>query len=99
IFDYPEYNDIDNVKNFMSVVSHKEKLYGLMNGDGNIEYSIKIGSDDSTELSHMALISASYRVNGQEIGKVGVIGPERMDYKKVLGVLKQLGKLMDKKKE
>ncbi|MEG1536293.1 MAG: heat-inducible transcriptional repressor HrcA [Clostridia bacterium] len=99
IFDYPEYNDIDNVKNFMSVVSHKEKLYGLMNDDGNIEYSIKIGSEDSTELSHMALISASYRVNGQEIGKVGVIGPERMDYKKVLGVLKQLGKLMDKKKE
>ena len=39
----------------------------------------------------MALVSAKYNINGREVGQVGVIGPERMDYKKVLTVLKELG--------
>ena len=43
----------------------------------------------------MALVSAKYHVKGKEVGQLGVIGPERMDYKKVLSVLKQLGKLID----
>ena len=48
----------------------------------------------------MALITAKYNINGKEVGHVGVIGPERMDYKKVLGVLKELGMLLqDSKKE
>lgn len=92
IFDYPEYRDVDNVKNFMSVVSHKEKLADLMQGQGDIEYSIRIGSEESEDLRNMALVSAKYKINGKEIGQVGVIGPERMDYKKVLGTLKELGK-------
>lgn len=98
IFDYPEYRDVDNVRNFMSVVSHKEKLADLMNGDGDIEYSIKIGSEDAQELRNMALVSARYTIDGKEVGQVGVIGPERMDYKKVLSVLKELGRLLGNQK-
>lgn len=96
IFEYPEYQNMDNVKNFMSIVSHKEKLQGLMSEDGNIEFNIKIGSDDNIDLQNMALVSAVYKVGGKEIGQFGVIGPERMDYKKVLKVLKLLGKIIDK---
>ncbi len=92
IFDYPEYRDVENVRNFMSVVAHKEKLADLMHGQGDIEYSIRIGSEESEDLRNMALVSAKYKINGKEIGQVGVIGPERMDYKKVLGTLKELGK-------
>ncbi|MDY4592283.1 MAG: heat-inducible transcriptional repressor HrcA [Eubacteriales bacterium] len=100
IFDYPEYKDVDNVRQFMSVVSHREKLCGLMEGEGDIEYCVRIGSEDSVDLANMALITAKYNINGKEVGHVGVIGPERMDYKKVLGVLKELGVLLqDNKKE
>lgn len=91
IFDYPEGKEVDNIKNFMSVISHKEKLHGLLEGEGDIEYSIKIGSDDAKELENMALVCAKYNINGKEVGHVGILGPERMDYKKVLGVLKELG--------
>ncbi len=95
IFDYPESKNYDNVKNFMSLVGKKEKLQELMKDDADIEFSIKIGAEDAAGLDNMALVSAKYHVKGKEVGQLGVIGPERMDYKKVLSVLKQLGKIID----
>ena len=96
IFDYPESKNYDNVKNFMTIVGKKEKLKELMTDDGNIEFSVKIGAEEGEGLENMALVSAKYHVKGKEVGQLGVIGPERMDYKRVLGVLKHLSKLIDK---
>ena len=87
IFEYPEYSDVENVKNFMTVIDKKEELHDLIESDDDIEFSIKIGKDDGDGLSHMALVTAKYSINGREVGHAGVIGPERMDYKKVLKVL------------
>ena len=96
IFDYPESKNYDNVKNFMTIVGKKDKLKELMTDEGNIEFSVKIGAEDGEGLENMALVSAKYHVKGKEVGQLGVIGPERMDYKKVLTVLKHLSKIIDK---
>ncbi len=90
IFDYKEYEDVDNVKNFMSVIDAKDKLHELIEENNDIEFSIKIGKEDGDGLTHMALVTAKYSINGKEIGHAGVIGPERMDYKKVIKVLGQI---------
>ncbi len=90
IFDYKEYEDVDNVKNFMSVIDAKDKLHELIEENNDIEFSVKIGKEDGDGLTHMALVTAKYSINGKEIGHAGVIGPERMDYKKVIKVLGQI---------
>lgn len=97
IFQYPEARDVDNVRSFVSIISKKEKLHDLVAGDGDLEIDVKIGEQASEDLKHMALVTARYSVDGREIGHVGVIGPERMDYKKVMSVLRQLVRAFDKK--
>lgn len=97
IFQYPEARDVDNVRSFVSIISKKEKLHDLVAGDGDLEIDVKIGEQASEDLKHMALVTARYSVDGKEIGHVGVIGPERMDYKKVMSVLRQLVRAFDKK--
>ena len=97
IFQYPESRDVDNVRSFVSIISKKEKLHDLVAGDGDLEIDVKIGEQASEDLKHMALVTARYSVDGKEIGHVGVIGPERMDYKKVMSVLRQLVRAFDKK--
>ena len=97
IFQYPEARDVDNVRSFVSIISKKEKLHDLVAGDGDLEIEVKIGEQASEDLKHMALVTARYSVDGKEIGHVGVIGPERMDYKKVMSVLRQLVRAFDKK--
>ena len=87
IFDYPEYEDVENVKNFLAVIDEQDHLHELIENDDDIEFSVKIGKGEGDGLDNMALVTAKYKINGKEVGHAGVIGPERMDYKKVLKVL------------
>lgn len=94
ILDYPECNDIASARNFLSVVSQKENLCRLIENNEDIEFSVKIGHEQGG-LDNSAIVTAKYKINGQEVGQVGVIGPERMDYNKVVSVLNYIGKAVD----
>ncbi len=94
MLDYPEYNNVEDAKNFLSVISDKETFSELMTGeDSSIEFSVRIGKEDSG-VDKCAIITASYKVGDDVMGQAGVIGPERMDYKKVIGVLEYMKKTL-----
>ncbi len=87
MLDYPEYNNVEDAKRFLSVISDKNSVQELIaDEEGSIEFSVKIGKEDSG-VDKCAIITASYKVGDKLMGQAGVIGPERMDYKKVIGVL------------
>lgn len=85
IFAYKEFEDVANVKNFLSVINTSDKLQTIISQDDDIEVSVKIGKDENGE-DNMAIVSAKCTIGGKQ-GHAVVIGPERMDYQKVLGVL------------
>ena len=97
ILNHPEYNDSEKVKNFLSVVTSKNKLAGLLASDSdNIEINIKIGGEDGKEMpDDCSLVTATYSASGVKIGTYGVIGPLRMDYQKVVSVLEGVGKILE----
>ncbi len=97
ILNHPEYNDSEKVKNFLSVVTSKQKLAGLLaDNTDNIEIKIKIGGEDGKEMpKDCSLVTATYSASGVEIGTYGVIGPLRMDYQKVVSVLEGVGKILE----
>lgn len=99
IFNYPEYNDIESAKNFLQVIEKKDSLCKIIEEDDSIvEFNIKIGKEDNPDLENCAIVTAKYSIHGKEIGQAGVIGPERMDYGKVLEVLKAITKSFDDEK-
>ena len=97
ILNHPEYNDAEKVKNFLSVVTSKKKLVGLLaNESDNIEINIKIGGEEGKEMPEdCSLVTATYSASGVKIGTYGVIGPLRMDYQKVVSVLEGVGKILE----
>jgi len=97
ILNHPEYTDSEKVKNFLSVVTSKNKLAGLLKEDNdNIEISIKIGGEGDKEMpSDCSLVTATYSASGVKIGTYGVIGPLRMDYQKVVSVLEGVGQILE----
>ncbi len=94
ILDYPECNDIDKAKNFLSIVNEKDNLVKLIENNDDIEFNVKIGNEQGG-LENSAIVTAKYKINGKEVGQVGVIGPERMDYNKVVSVLNYMSKAVD----
>lgn len=105
IFNHPEYEDIENVKNFLTVISDKDKIAELIGDDDDeIQINVKIGSCDDSEVPEdCSVVTATYSAGGKSLGTYGVIGPIRMDYTKVIAVLENVGKalegLIDKKKK
>ncbi len=94
MLDYPEYNNVEDAKNFLAVISDKESMSELfIDDDSSIEFSVRIGKEDSG-VDKCAIITAAYKVGDDVMGQAGVIGPERMDYKKVIGVLDYMKKTL-----
>ena len=88
LLDVPEYQEeADRMRGVMSIIDHKELLTDMV-GDGELELSFKIGKDDGIE--NGSLVTATYRINDNQQVHAGVIGPERMDYRKVVTILKNL---------
>lgn len=91
IFDFPEYRDTEKVKSFISFIEDKEQLLNVLLNSGAIEQDIEItiGNENIYDtIKDCSLITATYKLGDMTIGKIGVIGPTRMDYMLVISSLK-----------
>lgn len=98
ILNNPDYNDSEKVKNFLSVISSKERIADLLtNENDDIEINIKIGGEEegNNVPKDCSLVTATYSASGVNLGTYGVIGPLRMDYQKVVSVLEGVGKILE----
>ncbi|WP_368488513.1 heat-inducible transcriptional repressor HrcA [Clostridium sp. BJN0013] len=94
IFNYPEYKDIEKAKGFLSMLDNKDKVNGLLNSASNI--SVKIGEENYIEgAENCSVVCAVYSLNERPIGEIGVIGPTRMPYSKVISILENVVREMN----
>ncbi len=88
LLEYPEYSDVNKARSFLSVLESKDTLRKLLSRDGGMEVSIRIGPENQLPaLSDCSIVTASYRLGDQSTGTLGIIGPTRMNYNRVISVL------------
>lgn len=94
ILEQPEYNTAAKAKAMLELLEAKEQLVPMLHCDNNLQLNIKIGKDNEMGegLPECAVVTATYVVDGKQVGNAGVIGPMRMDYSKVVSVLDCIGK-------
>lgn len=97
ILRHADYLDVDRIKEFLSVVTSKDKLLDILTEDNKeLKINVKIGSEGYEKLpKDSSLVSATYMANGKVVGTYGVIGPSRMDYQKVVSVLENVGRIIE----
>ena len=95
ILNFPEYSDVEKARCFLSVLETKDKLLKLMENHGEMAFTVRIGPETGIpELEDCSLVTATYRLSDNTHGTIGVIGPTRMQYGRVLSVLSAMGKLL-----
>lgn len=95
IFKHEEFQDIETTRHFLEVIDTPGELGEVLRESGDIEISVKIGREDAEALSDsFALVTANYRVNGKSLGSAGVLGPIRMDYRRVFRVLSTISQTL-----
>ncbi|MBQ8167649.1 MAG: heat-inducible transcription repressor HrcA [Lachnospiraceae bacterium] len=95
ILKYPEIGDISKTSELLEAFENKNELTNLLektvNNDGEEGIQVYIG--DETPVQNMkdcSLVTATYKMPEGATGTIGIIGPKRMDYKKVVSTLKNL---------
>jgi heat-inducible transcription repressor hrcA len=100
ILKYPELNDSDNMQKLLYTIEEKKELSALLTDrmdDGNDDgIQVYIGNDTNVEsLKDCSVVTATYEIEEGVYGKIGIVGPKRMDYAKVVGSLKNLMRQLD----
>ena len=95
VVDMPEFQNTDIAKEFLNVLNSKDVVSDVMNTDSKIEQDINVYIGEETEkeeLKNFSLITFNHLIEGKDIGTIGIIGPTRMDYSKVITVMKYISK-------
>ena len=100
IFKYPELSDGQRASELISAFEEKKQLTELVQGtltdENNTGIQVYIGEE--TPMANMkdcSVVTATYELGSGMKGTIGVIGPKRMDYEKVVDALKTMKKQID----
>ncbi len=100
IFKYPELADQQSASNLIGTFEEKKQLSGLLQGEeaGGTGTGIQVYIGNETSVSSMkdcSVVTATYELEEGMRGTIGIVGPKRMDYDKVIGTLKMLQNQLD----
>ena len=96
---YPEYNNLEKAQEMLEFLEDEKKLKEIIKKqDTENGVSVKIGMENEfEELKDCSLVTVNYSLgNKKTAGKIGVIGPKRMDYAKVIANLDCISSHIDK---
>ncbi len=102
IMKHPEFRDVARAQRVLEALAKRSLIRDLLNrfsGDG---LAALIGSESDTEdMRECSLVSAVYYIGGRPAGRMSVVGPRRMDYGRVMGLLKTVteavGEVLDER--
>ena len=93
-FDLPEFNSLEVAKNFVNILDTKELVTDMLDSGIADDIHVYIGEENQKEeLKDFSVVTFKHKVNGKDLGTIGIIGPKRMDYSKVISVMKYINKL------
>ena len=97
--DLPEFNSLQVAKNFMNILDEKELIADMLNSGFAEDINVFIGGEDEKEeLKDFSVVTFKHKIGNKDMGTIGIIGPKRMDYSKVISVMKYISKKLNEEK-
>lgn len=91
----PEFRDMDRVRDLLGILEEEKVVRDLLLAGEDSGLKITIGSENKfTGIQDCSMVQATYRLNGQVVGTMAVLGPTRMEYSKVISVMDYLHKYL-----
>ncbi|MFO8191497.1 MAG: heat-inducible transcriptional repressor HrcA [Bacillota bacterium] len=92
ILNQPEFKDVDKIRRMLNLFEQEPLLFKILE-DSSSEDNIvvRIGTENECEdIRECTLVTGTYKIHDKTIGTVGVLGPTRMDYGRVINVMRRL---------
>jgi heat-inducible transcriptional repressor len=98
ILSQPDFADYEKVRNIFKVINEKKMLCELLEEKVSYE-GIKVIIGEETpckELQECSIVTSTYRAGDKTLGALGIIGPKRMEYSKMIALVNYFSKLINK---
>lgn len=91
LLSYPEFSDVAKLKSLLGLFDQKEELATMVEASDKAGVNVLIGHENTVgTMNDSTIVFRTIRVDGVDIGAIGIIGPVRMDYEKVIGTINTL---------
>ena len=88
--------DFEVAKNFVNILDEKELMADMLNTGFAQDINVYIGEEnEKEELKDFSIVTFKHRIGNKDLGTIGIIGPKRMDYAKVISVMKYISKKLN----
>ena len=88
----PEYDSVDKVKDIIGKFEDESLVRKIESKSDGI--NVYIGEENEFD-PNVTVIKSKYNINGEE-GTIAIVGPKRMEYARVVGLLEYLNKELEK---
>ncbi len=96
VVDMPEFKKVDVAKDFLNVLDAKDLVADILNTGIAENINVYIGEEsEHEELKNFSIVTFNHLLEDKDIGTIGIIGPTRMDYSKVISVMKYISKKLN----
>ena len=99
IFKYPEISDREKASQLVNAFEEKDKLKAILaevNEDDKDGIRVYIGNEvPVSDMRDLSVVTANYEIGEGLRGTIGIVGPKRMDYEKVLKTIKTVMASLD----
>lgn len=99
LLSYPEFTDVGKVKNILEFIENNDgKMKEVLSPEDGKSLQVYIGDENRDEaLSDASVVYCNLPIGDGQNAVIGIIGPKRMDYKKVMSALHTLADTFDVK--
>ncbi|MDR2708390.1 MAG: heat-inducible transcriptional repressor HrcA [Elusimicrobiota bacterium] len=104
-FELPAFDDFASIKSIIKLNKNKERLIEIINKNFDAELakqndsnpvSVKIGVENSLqELKDLSMVTTVYKDGDRAVGVLGIIGPKRMEYEKMITLVSGVSKMLN----
>ncbi len=95
IMKQPEFQDVRRAQKVLRVLSQQSVINDLLRSVRSEDVFVLIGSENRYEgIRDCSIVTSAYSIRGQSAGRIGVLGPRRMNYGRVMGTVKTLTSLL-----
>ena len=96
ILEHPEFKDLARSKSIFQALEEKRLLAEVLSKTASSEgVKVLIGKETRCrKIRDLSLVTSTYRINGRPVGILGVIGPRRMEYSKVVSLVDFMAKMV-----
>ncbi len=88
LLNQPEFRDVEKVRTLLSMLEEDRLLYDILHTQDGNGVIVTIGAENKfSGIKDCSVIQASFRLDGQMVGTLAVLGPTRMEYARTMAVI------------